>query len=178
MATDRAVNERGPGILDAIVKRKKTAELLSSRNSSDGLRITAAVTNVSLCTTSRCTLPSVIHIHVAILCDVKPGRRPVTPAEPRVTSPDHIPVPDLFEDSLPLPAQAYLKVCSALSEVSLNEAKSRDPPPTTDSPAKEDMLPTPGTKVKRTSVLHTQEIVRSFEYLKKTNVTFLSFVFI
>ncbi|TWW68922.1 Brain and acute leukemia cytoplasmic protein [Takifugu flavidus] len=68
------------------------------------------------------------------------------------------PVPDFFEDSLPLPAQAYLKVCSALSEVSLNEAKSSDPPAITDSPAKEEA--TSGTRVQRTSVLHTQEITK------------------
>lgn len=78
----------------------------------------------------------------------------------------HIPVPDFFEDSLPLPAQAYLKVCSALSEVSLNDAKSNDPPAITDSAAKDEA--TSGTRVQRTSVLHTQEIVRS-PYLKKNN---------
>lgn len=70
------------------------------------------------------------------------------------------PVPDFFEDSLPLPAQAYLKVCSAVSEVSLNSPKSSDGPATTDPPAKEEASPTPGTRVQRTSILHTQEIVR------------------
>lgn len=75
-------------------------------------------------------------------------------------SPHHIPVPDIFDDSFPLPAHAYLKVCSAVSEVSLNEVKSSDTPADTDAPRKEEAIPTAGTRVQRTSILHTQEIVR------------------
>lgn len=75
-------------------------------------------------------------------------------------SPHHIPVQDFFEDSLPLPAHAYLTVSSSASEVSLNEAKSSHLPATTDPPAKEAALPTASTRVQRTSILHTQEIVR------------------
>lgn len=71
-----------------------------------------------------------------------------------------LPVPDFFEDGLPLPAQAYLKVCSAVSEASLNDVKPSSPPAIMDSPAKEATLPSAGTTVQRTSVLHTQEIVR------------------
>lgn len=71
-----------------------------------------------------------------------------------------LPVPDFFEDGLPLPAQAYLKVCSAVSEASLNDMKPSGLPATTDSPAKEAGLQQSGTTVQRTSVLHTQEIVR------------------
>lgn len=70
-----------------------------------------------------------------------------------------LPVPDFFEDGLPLPAQAYLKVCSAVSEASLNDMKPSGLPATTDSPAKEAGLQQSGTTVQRTSVLHTQEIV-------------------
>lgn len=88
----------------------------------------------------------------------------------------HILVPDFFEDSLPLPAQAYLKVCSALSEVSLNDTKSNDPPALTDSPAKEEALPTPGTRVQRTSVLHTQEIVRSSAHSKLKSCVLYAFI--
>lgn len=72
-----------------------------------------------------------------------------------------LPVPDFFEDGLPLPAQAYLKVCSAVSEASLDDMKPSSLPATTDSPAKEAGLQQSGTTVQRTSVLHTQEIVRA-----------------
>lgn len=54
------------------------------------------------------------------------------------------PVPELFEDSLPVPAEAYLQLCSAVSEASLDVTVS----------------PSAGTTVQRTSVLHTEEIVR------------------
>ncbi|KAF0023499.1 hypothetical protein F2P81_024129 [Scophthalmus maximus] len=48
------------------------------------------------------------------------------------------PVPDFFEDGLPLPAQAYLKVCSAVSEVSLNDVIPSSPPAILASPPKEE----------------------------------------
>ncbi|MED6281747.1 brain and acute leukemia cytoplasmic protein isoform X2 [Girardinichthys multiradiatus] len=44
------------------------------------------------------------------------------------------PVPDFFEDGLPPPAQAYLKVCSAVSEASLNDVKPSSPPSVLASP--------------------------------------------
>lgn len=79
-----------------------------------------------------------------------------------------LPVPDFFEDTLPLPAQAYLKVCSAVSEASLNDVKPSSPPTIMDSPGKEAVSPSTGTTVQRTSVLHTQEIVRVQCYYIKT----------
>ncbi|XP_038583293.1 brain and acute leukemia cytoplasmic protein [Micropterus salmoides] len=68
--------------------------------------------------------------------------------------------PDFFEDSLPLPAQAYLKVCSAVSEANLNDAKPSSPPAILGSPTKEAVLPSSGTTVQRRSVLHTEEITK------------------
>uniref|UniRef100_A0A3Q3WR75 Uncharacterized protein n=1 Tax=Mola mola TaxID=94237 RepID=A0A3Q3WR75_MOLML len=50
----------------------------------------------------------------------------------------------LFEDSLPVPAEAYLQLCSAVSEASLDVTVS----------------PSAGTTVQRTSVLHTEEITK------------------
>ena len=72
-------------------------------------------------------------------------------------------VPDFFEDGVPLPAQAYLKVCSAVSEASLNDVKPSSPPAILGSPPKEAVLPSSGTTVQRRSVLHTEEIVRVFK---------------
>lgn len=68
-------------------------------------------------------------------------------------------VPDFFEDGLPPPAQAYLKVCSAVSEASLNDVKPSSPPTILASPPQDAALPSPGTTVQRRSVLHTEEIV-------------------
>ncbi|KAK5620458.1 hypothetical protein CRENBAI_023617 [Crenichthys baileyi] len=62
------------------------------------------------------------------------------------------PVPDFFEDGLPPPAQAYLKVCSAMSEPSLNDVKPSSPPSVLASPSV--------TTVQRRSVLHTEEITK------------------
>ncbi|KAI3363749.1 hypothetical protein L3Q82_001363 [Scortum barcoo] len=70
------------------------------------------------------------------------------------------PVPDFFEDSLPLPAQAYLKVCSAMSEASLDDVKPSSPPAILDSSSKEVVSPSSGTTVQRRSVLHTEEITK------------------
>ncbi|XP_037541071.1 brain and acute leukemia cytoplasmic protein, partial [Nematolebias whitei] len=69
------------------------------------------------------------------------------------------PVPDFFEDGLPPPAQAYLKVCSAVSEASLSDVKPSSPPSILSSPQK-DVSPSSGTTVQRTSVLHTEEITK------------------
>ncbi|XP_054474948.1 brain and acute leukemia cytoplasmic protein [Anoplopoma fimbria] len=69
------------------------------------------------------------------------------------------PVSDFFEDGLPLPAQAYLKVCSAVSEASLSDVKPSSPPAILGSPTKE-VLPSSGTTVQRRSVLHTEEITK------------------
>lgn len=70
------------------------------------------------------------------------------------------PVPDFFEDGLPPPAQAYLKVCSAVSEVSLNDEKPSSPPAILASPQQEPSPPLSGTTVQRRSVLHTEEITK------------------
>lgn len=71
------------------------------------------------------------------------------------------PVPDFFEDGIPLPAQAYLKVCSAMSEASLTDLKTSSLPATpADSPAKEAEQQQSATTVQRTSVLHTEEITK------------------
>ncbi|XP_034755954.1 brain and acute leukemia cytoplasmic protein isoform X1 [Etheostoma cragini] len=67
------------------------------------------------------------------------------------------PVPDFFEDCLPPPAQAYLKVCSAVSEASLKDVKPSSPPAIPDSPVKETSS---GITVQRRSVLHTEEITK------------------
>uniref|UniRef100_H3DFZ7 BAALC binder of MAP3K1 and KLF4 b n=1 Tax=Tetraodon nigroviridis TaxID=99883 RepID=H3DFZ7_TETNG len=59
------------------------------------------------------------------------------------------------------PSEAGLRLGElAVSEVSLNSPKSSDGPATTDPPAKEEASPTPGTRVQRTSILHTQEITK------------------
>ena len=71
-------------------------------------------------------------------------------------------MPDIFEDGLPHPAQAYVKVCSSLSEASLDEeTEATTPPPKHPSPDQGPMVPPAGTTVQRRSVLHTEEIVRS-----------------
>lgn len=70
-----------------------------------------------------------------------------------------IAVPDFFEDGLPPPAQAYLKVCSAVSEASLNDATPSSPSSILSSPKQEAASPPSGTTVQRRSVLHTEEIV-------------------
>lgn len=69
-------------------------------------------------------------------------------------------VPDLFEDGLPPPAQAYLKVCSAVSEASLNDVKSSSPLAILASPQQEATPPSSSTTVQRRSVLHTEEITK------------------
>ncbi|KAJ0060879.1 hypothetical protein NL108_001732, partial [Boleophthalmus pectinirostris] len=66
--------------------------------------------------------------------------------------------PDFFEDGLPPPAQAYLKVCSAVSEASLNDVKPSSPSTILSSPQQEVSPPSSGTTVQRRSVLHTEEI--------------------
>ncbi|XP_066565983.1 brain and acute leukemia cytoplasmic protein [Amia ocellicauda] len=64
-------------------------------------------------------------------------------------------VADLFDDALPAPAQAYLKVCSAISDPSLNEVKpsSGNAVP---SSKPQGALPS-GTTVQKRSVLRTEE---------------------
>ncbi|KAM3861593.1 brain and acute leukemia cytoplasmic protein [Diretmus argenteus] len=70
------------------------------------------------------------------------------------------PVPDFFEDGLPPPAQVYLKVCSAMSEASLNDEKPNSPPAILARPHQEAKLHSAGTTVQRRSVLHTEEITK------------------
>ncbi|XP_067337617.1 uncharacterized protein baalcb isoform X3 [Channa argus] len=71
------------------------------------------------------------------------------------------PVPDFFEDSLPPPAQAYLKVCSAVSEASLNDVKPSSPPAIVASPHKEDGLASSGTTGGDTKHLRAGETGRN-----------------
>ncbi|XP_030628381.1 brain and acute leukemia cytoplasmic protein [Chanos chanos] len=66
---------------------------------------------------------------------------------------------DLFDDGLPAPAQAYLKVCSAMSESGLNDVKTGNNPPILCS-QEQDVLSSPGTTVQRRSVLRTEEITK------------------
>ncbi|XP_019751752.1 brain and acute leukemia cytoplasmic protein isoform X2 [Hippocampus comes] len=75
------------------------------------------------------------------------------------------PVPEFFEDGLPPPAQAYLKVCSTASEASLGDIKPggggcSSPPDVPASPAQDAATVSSGTTVQRTSVLHTEEITK------------------
>ena len=58
---------------------------------------------------------------------------------------DHAPVPGLFEDRLPVPAEAYLQLCSAVSEASSDDGTAP---------------PSAGNTMQRTRVLRVEEIVR------------------
>lgn len=111
-------------------------------------------------------------------CDVGPNNTLVCEAnfETKLRF-SFVPVPDFFEDGLPLPAQAYLKVCSAVSEASLSDVKPSSPPAILGSPPKEAALPSSGTTVQRRSVLHTEEIVRLSTTVFKYQSRF-SFLFI
>ena len=75
-------------------------------------------------------------------------------------------MPDIFEDGLPHPAQAYVKVCSSLSEASLDEeTDTKTPPFKHPSPDHHGTaIPPTGIAVQRRSVLHTEEIVRDNFY--------------
>ncbi|KAG9282832.1 brain and acute leukemia cytoplasmic protein [Astyanax mexicanus] len=66
--------------------------------------------------------------------------------------------PDIFDDGLPSPAQAYLKVCSAMSEASLSDVKSSSTPSILTSQQEE--LSSPSSTVQRRSVLCTEEITK------------------
>ncbi|KAM9840113.1 brain and acute leukemia cytoplasmic protein [Aulostomus maculatus] len=70
------------------------------------------------------------------------------------------PVPDFFEDDLPPPAQAYLKVCSAMSEASLKDEKPSSPPAILSSPPHDAAVEPSSTTVQRRSILHTEEITK------------------
>lgn len=68
---------------------------------------------------------------------------------------------DILDDGLPSPAQAYLKVCSAMSEARLNDVKGSGPHAILASQEQEGLPSTPGTTVQRRSVVRTEEIVSS-----------------
>lgn len=68
---------------------------------------------------------------------------------------------DLFDDGLPAPGQAYLKVCSAMSEVGLNDMKTGTTPVILSSQEQE-VLSSSATTVQKRSVLRTEEIVSIF----------------
>ncbi|XP_028970584.1 brain and acute leukemia cytoplasmic protein [Esox lucius] len=70
------------------------------------------------------------------------------------------PIVDLFDDGLPAPAQAYLKVCSAMSEACLDEAKPNATPAILPSQHQKALQSPPVTTVQRRSVLHTEEITK------------------
>ncbi|KAM9782644.1 brain and acute leukemia cytoplasmic protein [Neosynchiropus ocellatus] len=72
----------------------------------------------------------------------------------------HSPVTDFFEDGLPPPAQAYLTVCSSVSEASLDDVKPSSPSAILDSAQQEAMIASSGTTLQRRSVLHTEEITK------------------
>ncbi|KAB5539816.1 hypothetical protein PHYPO_G00093490 [Pangasianodon hypophthalmus] len=65
---------------------------------------------------------------------------------------------DIFDDGLPAPAQAYLKVCSAMSEASINDVKGGGPHTILASQEQEGLPSSPGTTVQRRSVVRTEEI--------------------
>ncbi|KAM8826336.1 brain and acute leukemia cytoplasmic protein [Synchiropus splendidus] len=81
-------------------------------------------------------------------------------AEAGFNSDRHSPVTDFFEDSLPPPAQAYLTVCSSVSEASLDDVKPSSPSAILASPHQEAMVASSGTTLQRRSVLHTEEITK------------------
>lgn len=66
---------------------------------------------------------------------------------------------DIFDDGLPVPAQAYLKVCSAMSEATLKDVKGGGPHSILASQEQEGLPSSPGTTVQRRSVVRTEEIV-------------------
>ncbi|XP_017310886.1 brain and acute leukemia cytoplasmic protein [Ictalurus punctatus] len=65
---------------------------------------------------------------------------------------------DIFDDGLPAPAQAYLKVCSAMSDSTHNDVKSGGPHAILASQEQEGVPSSPGTTVQRRSVVCTEEI--------------------
>ncbi|TSK58085.1 Brain and acute leukemia cytoplasmic protein [Bagarius yarrelli] len=64
---------------------------------------------------------------------------------------------DIFDDGLPTPAQAYLKVCSTMSEATLNDVKGVVPHAKLLSQEQKGLPASPGTTVQR-SVVRTEEI--------------------
>ncbi|KAG9344663.1 hypothetical protein JZ751_010349, partial [Albula glossodonta] len=68
-------------------------------------------------------------------------------------------VADFFDDSFPGPAQAYLKVCSAMSEANLSESKA-DANATVPASQQQEVLPSPGTTLQKRSVMRTEEITK------------------
>ncbi|XP_059353967.1 brain and acute leukemia cytoplasmic protein-like [Carassius carassius] len=66
---------------------------------------------------------------------------------------------DLFDDALPAPAQAYLKVCSAMSEVGLNDVKPGSTPAIRSSQEQE-VLSSSGPTLQRRSMFRTEEITK------------------
>lgn len=78
---------------------------------------------------------------------------------------------DMFNDGLPAPAQAYLKVCSALSEASLSDVKGGGPLAILASQEQEGLPSSPGTTVQRRSVVCTEEIVSlNFPFIKNQSI--------
>ncbi|XP_029452080.1 brain and acute leukemia cytoplasmic protein-like [Rhinatrema bivittatum] len=65
-------------------------------------------------------------------------------------------VADFFDDGFPNPAQAYLKVCSVISDPELKEMKS---PKGNSATSKQQLalVPSVGTTLQKRSVLHTEE---------------------
>uniref|UniRef100_A0AAV2K8V1 Brain and acute leukemia cytoplasmic protein n=1 Tax=Knipowitschia caucasica TaxID=637954 RepID=A0AAV2K8V1_KNICA len=82
--------------------------------------------------------------------------------------------PDFFEDSLPPPAQAYLKVCSAVSEASLDDVKPSSPPAILASPQQEKKWQDNRMSTKQVTITVTQSIhqVDRNGKLKKSTTTY------
>lgn len=78
---------------------------------------------------------------------------------------------DIFDDSLPAPAQAYLKMCSAMSEAGLNDGKTAGTTAVLASQEQGCMSSSPGATVQRRSVVRTEEIVRPFVLKMYCNTT-------
>ncbi|XP_046877237.1 brain and acute leukemia cytoplasmic protein [Hypomesus transpacificus] len=70
------------------------------------------------------------------------------------------PVADFFDDGVPAPAQAYLTVCSAMSEASLDRGNPDSPPAIQASQHQDMLLASTGSIVQRRSVLRTEEITK------------------
>ncbi|CAB1342528.1 unnamed protein product [Coregonus sp. 'balchen'] len=81
-------------------------------------------------------------------------------SESLVSEKNITPDADFFEDGLPAPAQAYLKVCSDMSEADLNNVKPSAHPAILPAHHQEAVQPSPVTTVQRRSVLLTEEITK------------------
>ncbi|KAG5846340.1 hypothetical protein ANANG_G00113900 [Anguilla anguilla] len=68
------------------------------------------------------------------------------------------PVADFFDDSFPGPAQAYMKVCSAMSEAGLGGTKVDADAAVPTSQQQEALPAAHGATLQKRSVMHTEEV--------------------